>query len=208
MLSFLAAPENVAFVTAILLMLLIGVVQLFGLGGDFHADAHADLHADAAHLDLLSWLGFGRLPLLMLLVVFLAIFGLLGLIGQQAAADWTGAPLTPWIAVPAALVAALPLTGVSARVLARVLPHDHTTALPLEALIGSTAQVVTGRATFGSPARARAEDHFGQVHYVMVEPDAPGLAFEEGEPVLLIRREGDSFRAISRGDFRLPRLEG
>jgi hypothetical protein len=41
----------------------------------------------------------------------------------------------------------------------------------------------------------------------MVEPDRSGAVFEEGEQVLLVRREGDLFRAISRGDFHLPRLE-
>lgn len=206
MLSFLGASENVVFVTAIFLMLLIGVVQLIGLGDQLTGDINADLHADA-DLNLLSWLGVGRLPLLMLLVVFLAIFGVAGLILQQAIFDWTGAPLNAWIAVPAVAVASLPLTGLAARGLARILPHDDTTAVPLEVLIGTTAQVVTGRATLGSPARARAEDHHGQAHYVMVEPNDSGQVFEEGERVLLVRREGDLFRAISRGDFRLPSLE-
>ena len=90
---------------------------------------------------------------------------------------------------------------------ARVLPQDHTTAVPLEALIGRGAVIVTGRAAQGSPARARAEDHHGQEHYIMVEPNEDGLVFEEGESVLIVRREADIFRAISRGDFRLPRLE-
>jgi hypothetical protein len=208
LLSFLGASENVAFVSAILLMLLIGVVQLIGLGGDFHADAHVDVHVDAdAHLDLLGWLGVGRLPLLMLLVTFLAIFGITGLVAQQVIADLTGAPLTPWIAVPAVAVASLPLTGLMARGLARILPRDHTTAVPLEALLGRPAQIVTGRASAGSPARARAEDPFGQMHYVMVEPDVADQIFEEGETVLLVRREGECFRAISRGDYHLPRLD-
>ncbi len=194
------------FVTAILLMLLIGLVQLIGLG-DHAGDLDSGVHADA-EFNLLSWLGVGRLPLLMLLVVFLAIFGISGLILQQLVFDLTGAPLAAWIAVPAVALAALPATGLAARGLARILPQDHTTAVPLEVLIGSTAQVITGRATLGSPARARAEDHHGQAHYVMVEPDRSGQVFEEGERVLLVRREGELFRAISRGDFRLPSLEG
>ncbi|TGX52816.1 DUF1449 family protein [Sphingomonas gei] len=206
MLSFLGASENVAFVSAIVLMLLIGLVQLVGLGDHIGGDLHADLHADA-DFNLLSWLGVGQLPLLMLIVVFLAIFGTAGLILQQAMVDSTGAPLGAWIAVPAVTVGALPLTGFAARGLARILPRDYTTAVPLEALIGRSAQVITGRATLGSPARARAEDHHGQAHYVMVEPDQSGQVFEEGERVLLVRREGDLFRAISRGDFHLPRLE-
>lgn len=40
----------------------------------------------------------------------------------------------------------------------------------------------------------------------MVEPDNPGQIFEEGEQVLLVRRENDVFRAVSRGDHKLPQL--
>lgn len=205
MLEFVGAAENLFFSAAIVLMVLIGAVQLVGLGG--HFDAHFDTHVDADG-DLLGWLGFGRLPLLMLLVVFLAVFGLTGLIGQQAILDATGALLSPWIAVPAAAIVALPLTGLSARGLAKVLPGDFTTAVPLEVLIGRTAHVTIGRASHGSPARAKVEDQYGQTHYVMVEPEGADQSFEAGEPVLLVRQDGSIFRAISRGDFRLPRLDG
>jgi hypothetical protein len=206
-LAFLLAEGNFAFVVAVLLMLLIGLVQVIGFGHDVDADLHADVHGDL-HFDFLSWLGIGRLPLLMLIVIFLAVFGVGGLMLQQLLRDWTGAPLPMFAAVPLVGVAALPVTGLAARLLAPILPRDHTTAVPLEVLIGTTAQIVTGRASQGSPARARAQDHHGQVHYVMVEPDGAGQVFQEGEQVLLVRREGECFRAISRGDFYLPRLDG
>lgn len=207
MLAFLLAEGNFAFVVAVLLMLLIGLVQVIGLGHDVGADLHADVHGDL-HFDFLSWLGIGRLPLLMLIVLFLAVFGVGGLMLQQLLRDWTGAPLPMFAAVPLVGVAALPVTGLAARLLAPILPRDHSTAVPLEVLIGTTAHVVTGRASQGSPARARAQDHHGQVHYIMVEPDGAGQVFQEGEQVLLVRREGECFRAISRGDFYLPRLDG
>lgn len=203
MLEFLGLPQNIAFTAALVLMLLIGLVQLIGFGVELDADA--DLDADMGG-DLLSWLGVGRVPLLMLLVLFLGIFGSIGLLGEQAALEWAGALLSGWIAVPAATIAALPLTGLAARGLARVLPQDHTTAILLEELVGRFARIVIGRAVPGAPARARVEDHHGQPHYVMVEPDNPGQIFEEGEQVLLVRRENDVFRAISRGDHKLPQL--
>lgn len=204
MIAFLGASANIAFVSALILMVLIGVVHLIGFGGDFDADADLDMDGAAGFL---SWLGVGRLPLLMLIVLFLSVFGLVGLIGQQLVFDLTGGLLTPLIAVPAAALAALPLTGLGARGLARVLPRDHTTALPVEVLIGRGATIQTGRAMPGSPARARAEDPYGQAHFIMVEPDNDDQAFDEGERVLLVRREGHIFRAIARGDHHLPRLE-
>lgn len=203
MIAFLLAPENIVFVSALILMLLIGVLQAAGLGGHGGID-HG--HVDAP--DWLDWMGFGRVPLLVVLVLLLASFGLIGLIGQQLANDLAGGLLPWWIAVPGAAAAALPATGLAARVLAPVLPQDHTTAIDVEDLVGRAAVIVTGRAAPGSPARARVEDWHGQAHYVMLEPDNSGQAFEEGERVLLVRREGDTFRAIARGDHHLPRLGG
>ena len=196
MFAFLSAPENVVFVSALILMLLLGVVQAVGLTGDADFDAP----------DWLDWLGFGRVPLLVVFVLLLASFGLIGLIGQQLARDLSGALLPAWIAMPGAGALALPVTALGARLLAPILPQDHTTAIDVEDLVGSAATILTGRATTGSPARARVEDWHGQAHYLMVEPDNAGQVFEEGERVLLVRREGDVFRAIAVGDHHLPRL--
>lgn len=204
MAAFLFATENIVFVSAIVLMLLIGAVQAIGIAGDFDLDIHGD--ADLLGWLGLGWLGLGRLPLLMLLAIFLALFGMIGLIGQHLLLDFAGAMLSPLIAAPAAFLASLPLTGFAARSLAPLLPRDQSSAVPLDALTGSFARIVTGVARSGSPARARVEDVYGQAHYVMVEPDNAGQTLEEGETILLVRREDHVFRAISHGDHYLPRL--
>ena len=204
MAAFLFATENIVFVSAIVLMLLIGAVQAIGIAGDFDLDIHGD--ADLLGWLGLGWLGLGRLPLLMLLAIFLALFGMIGLIGQHLLLDFAGAMLSPLIAAPAAFLASLPLTGFAARWLAPLLPRDQSSAVPLDALTGSFARIVTGVARSGSPARARVEDVDGQAHYVMVEPDNAGQTLEEGENILLVRREEHVFRAISHGDHYLPRL--
>jgi len=194
--AFLSAPENVVFVSALVLMLMLGIVQAVGVVGDADFDAP----------DWLGWLGFGRVPLLVVIVLLLASFGLIGLIGQQLARDLSGALLPAWIAMLGAGALALPVTALGARLLAPILPQDHTTAIDVEDLVGSAATILTGRATTGSPARARVDDWHGQAHYLMVEPDNAGQVFEEGERVLLVRREGDVFRAIAYGDHHLPKL--
>ena len=201
-LAFMIEGDTIVFTSALVLMLLIGLVEAIGLGG-----SAVELDGDMDGGDLLGWLGFGRLPLLMLLVVFLAAFGVLGLSGQQLAAAITGAPLSPWLAAPAAAAAALPVTGLLARGLARILPRDETTAIHLDDLVGLAATIVTGRATQGSPARAKVRDHFGQDHYVMAEPDNAGQSFAEGEEIILVRREDHLFRAISQGRSLLPQLD-
>ncbi|WP_394652478.1 OB-fold-containig protein [uncultured Sphingomonas sp.] len=189
------------FSAAIVLMLLIGLIQAIGFAPVDHGfDADFDS-------DLLGWLGIGRVPLLILLVLYLASFGLIGLIGQQLSHDLLGGLQPLWIAAPAAAIVALPATGVAARLIGGLVPQDHTTAIPIEDLVGRPATIQIGRATPGSPARARVVDRFGQAHHVMVEPDNAGQTFLEGEIVLLVRRDGDSFRAITRGDHLLPGLD-
>lgn len=201
-LAFMVGDDSIVFTVALVLMALIGLVEAIGLGG-----AGLGLDTDGPDSDLLGWLGFGQLPLLMLLVLFLALFGVVGLAFQQFMVELTGATLTPWIAGPVAAAAALPLTGLLARPLARILPRDETTAIDVDELVGLRAVIVTGRAAPGSPARARVRDRFGQDHYVMAEPDNAGQSFGEGEAIILVRREAHIFKAITEGRTLIPLLD-
>jgi hypothetical protein len=191
-LELLGAGENIIFVMALVLMVMIGIVEAVGLGSA--ALGHdVDIDGDG---DWLSWLGVGRLPLLMLLVVFLASFASIGLIGQQIAHDVIGHFFPSLIAAPAAGVAAIPVTSAIANILARIMPKDETTAIGIDQLVGLHAEIIVGRATQGSPAKARVRDFHGQVHFVMAEPDNPESSFVEGDEILLVRRENHVFRAI------------
>jgi membrane protein implicated in regulation of membrane protease activity len=190
MLEIFAAPANLPFSVALLVMLMIGAVEALGLGA---SAAHLDVGADVDGGDLLGWLGVGQVPLLILLVVFLAIFGLAGLAIQQFAG-----PLPLWIATPAAAAAALPLTGLGSRGLARIMPRDETTAVSLDSLVGRKGTITVGTARRGSPAQARVSDVHGQVHYVMVEPYDDSHAIAEGETVRLDSREGHIFIGLAR----------
>jgi hypothetical protein len=203
MLDFLLASENFPFSVALLVMLLIGVVEAIGLGA---SAAHLDVHADGGG-DLLAWLGFGRVPLLILIVVFLALFGMIGLTLQQVVTALAGVPMAPWNAAALAGLAALPLLGISARGLARVLPGDETTAVSLDSLLGKRATILVGTARRGSAARAQVRDTHGQVHHVMMEPLGDAEAIAEGGTALLVRREGDLFIGLVEGDAHLPRLD-
>lgn len=196
--GFLLSPDNVPFVAALVLMLLIGLVEAFGLGGGAALgdglDADADVNVETP--SLLSWVNVGRLPLLMLIVVFLFSFGMTGLVGQAAVAAAIGRTL-PWFAAsPLALIVALPVTRVFGRAVARILPKDETSAVSRDSLVGRVAVIITGEARQGSAAEARLRDEHRQVHYVMVEPDNAGDVFPEGSSVLLVRRAGSRYFAI------------
>lgn len=200
MIDFWLADENMIFVAALVLMVAIGLLQLVGMG-EFGTDLDADVNGEVTGVadGLASFLGIGRLPFLILLTLFLMLFALTGFAGQQLLQAFTGALLTPYIAVPATALVALPLTGLLSRPLARILPRDETTAVSIDELVGRRATIEIGTAKMGYPARARASDRYRHTHFLMVEPDSADLSFAQGEEVLLVRREGDIFQAVPTG---------
>lgn len=195
--AFITSGDNVPFFAALLLMLLIGLVEALGLGGGATLTEGADADGDAlGRPSLLNWLNVGKLPLLMLIVIFLFSFGLVGLLLQQLLAGIFGRPGPWWLTVPLAVAAALPFTRLFGRLVARILPGDETTAVSRETLVGRWATIVTGKAEVGSAAQARVRDAHGQTHYVMIEPDDAGEVFEEGSQVIIVRQAGGRFFAI------------
>lgn len=207
MFDFWLSSGNLPFAVAIMVMLLLALLQIVGVGELIDSDADSDMTGDGAvDSGLLSVLGLGRLPLLIWLMVFLLVFGLIGVSGQQLMVALTGDTVNAWLAAPLAAIAALPITGAIARPLAKILPKDESTAVSPDELVGRFAEVQIGTATEGSPARARVLDRFGLAHNIMVEPDNAGQSFRAGHQVLLVRRERNVFKAVARGDQYLPRL--
>jgi hypothetical protein len=192
----LLADYNMPFALALVVMVLLGLVQAVGLGGLF-GDAELDADTDGGFADgLLSFLGIGRVPLMIWLISFLVLFAVLGVSLQELAANLLGAPLDPWLAAILAGLAAVPVNGLLVRPLAAILPGDETSAVGLDSLVGRRARIVTGRAAAGYPARAQVHDRHGQPHHVMVEPHEAGSEMLEGDEVLLVRRENDTFFGV------------
>jgi len=202
----LLADYNMPFAVALVVMVLLGLVQAVGLGG-LLGDADADADADSGFADgLLSFLGIGRVPLMIWLISFLVLFAAVG-VGIQALADGLlGGPLDRWLAAVLAGLAAVPVNGLLVRPLAAILPGDETTAVGLDSLLGRRARIVTGKAAAGYPARAQVHDHHGQVHYVMVEPHEAGSEMLEGDELLLVRREHETFFGMPLQERKLAPL--
>lgn len=145
---------------------------------------------------LLSLIGVGKVPFLIWLAMFLVVFAGIGVSGQELAQSLLGGPFDALAAGALAGIAALPINGVLARPMGALLPKDESSAIHTSNLIRRDAVIQTGTARAGSPARGKVIDQFGQAHFVMVEPHDPDLAFGEGETVLIVRREGETFYAI------------
>jgi membrane protein implicated in regulation of membrane protease activity len=145
----------------------------------------------------LGWLHLGKVPALILLILFLIGFALSGYLIQGMALSFGGHLLPAWMAsIPAAL-AGLSLTSMLGGLLAHIIPRDETSAISEQSLIGRAGVVVRGIARTGFAAEVKVRDVYGRAHYVMVEPDLPEQVFEEGANVLLVKKSGVSFRCIA-----------
>ena len=212
MIDFLLATENMPFTVALAVMFgiafLEGVTVLLGfaLSGmldallpdfDMDFDIEAELEAPSSISRMLSWLRVGKVPMLMLLIVFLTGFGLIGLALQSLLHGSFGFLLPNWLMSIPAFLLALPVVRIFGGALNRIMPNDETDAVSADSLVGRLATITLGTAVSGSPAEAKVRDIHGTTHYVMVEPDMAGESFAAQSSVLLVRNEGAVFKAIT-----------
>ena len=198
-LNFLSQPETLPFATALALMVLLGAVSVIGLDFDVGADTPAidvDVDANAGSaaegLHLIDWLNPGRIPVMAALALFLMIYGLIGLIGQQALDSSTGM-LPAWLAALVALPAAYIAWQPASPIIGKIMPRDHTDAISLESLKGRRAVIDIGTATHTSSARATVRDVHGTRHSVMVVMSLPSHEAHAGDEVYLLEigRDGE-----------------
>lgn len=197
---FLAA-ETVPFGVAFALMLALGVLEAIGLALSFSPSAWLDNllpepAVDAGVEGVLGWLHVGRVPSLVLLVLFLAGFALGGYGVQLLARGVIGGYLPSLAAaVPAVACGVLAVRSLGA-VLARVIPRDESSAISEAEFVGRVALVTAASARKGLAAQARLRDGHGRSHFVLVEPDAPGLVLRDGMEVLVVKKSGSVYRVI------------
>lgn len=201
--ELLLDPDTWLFTAAIGLVLGLAVIEglslLLGLGGLSGWAEHwlPDGHGPDAD-GWLGWLHLGKVPLTILLILFLTAFSLAGFAAQMLARQLLGQFLPLPLVAMGALFLAVPAVRGLGGLLGRIMPKDETAAISLDELVGRIATVVAGTARFGRPAQARVRDGLGRTHYVMVEPDADGAEFPAGTEVLLVRRAGGSrFQGIA-----------
>lgn len=211
MLEFITAPQNLAFSVALVLMmgiaLLEGITAIFGvaLSGvldsllpDFDFDMELDVEAHSPHAlsRLLAWLRFGKVPVLILLVIFLTGFGLIGLGIQSFTQNTMGFLWPGYIASIPAVFLTLPIVRVLGGAIGFIMPKDETEAVSQDSFIGRIANITLGTAKAGSPAEAKLFDQYGTTHYIMVEPDNVNDEFDKTTPVLVIKKAGHIFKVI------------
>ncbi len=196
------APETYPF--GVSLALIVAVALIEGLGilislspSNLIDHALPELHADSGVDRVLGWLHIGKVPALVILVLFLGGYTVFGYAMQMAARGLFGAYLPAWaaglLAVPSGLAT---VRGLGALV-AHIVPRDETSAVSELTLIGRAGIVTQGAARRGLAAQVRVRDGHGRTHYLMVEPDVDDEVFEEGSQVLIVRKAGAFFRCIA-----------
>lgn len=202
--DILLAPHNLPFSIALALMAIGALLQIVASGvsdavdvfdGDATPDV-GDLDAGNAISGALGWLGVGTMPFFMLLSLFFALFGLIGLFLQTQMIARTGAALPTLLASLAALGATIPALKISGLILRPILPRDETEAVSPDSFLGRQATIEVGVARHNRPAQARLQDSFGHFHYIQVEPQNVADEFAAGATVLVVARREHLFLVV------------
>jgi len=209
MFELVTAAGTLPFVVALVVVMMLALVEVIGALTGFSASGMVEDAIDlspsavagaadyASTLDrFLGWLHCGKVPALVLLAIFLLVFGGFGLAVQIVLHGLAGFTLPAWLLAPAAIPPAFVGTRWLGGLMARVMPRDETQSISRDDLVGRVAIVVLGEARVGSPAQAKVRDRFGRQHYVMIEPDDAAASFAQGSRALLVARNGGIYRAI------------
>lgn len=194
---FLSSDAFPFAVCAIILACLTGIEILclligFSLG---HVLEKAWPSDHAGLTGLLSWLNVGGVPILILIMLLLGTFSITGFV-LQVIATTIFAPLPVIIASVAALLAALSITRLSSRVVAKIVPRDESYVVHLSDFIGRSGEVTVGPLDQALPGRVRLKDQYGNWHLLRARAAPSEKAIAIGTQVLLVDHVSDIFIAI------------
>jgi hypothetical protein len=200
--SLFTAPETLPF--GVGFGLIVGIALFEGLGmlvsmspSNLIDDWLPDVSGDGALDRVLGWLHVGRVPALVLLLLFLTGYVLFGYGLQMVAHGLFGGYLPAWMAGLLAVPSGMATVRGLGSLIAHIVPRDETSAVSEQSLVGRVGVVTAGGARRGLAAQARVRDALGRSHYLMVEPDIDDEVFEEGAQVLIVRKAGAFYRCIA-----------
>jgi len=192
-------PETFPFGVALLLMIGLGVIEGIGIFIAMSPSQIFDHQFELNHPDVdgsLGWLHVGKVPILVLLILFLLGFAISGYVIQMLCTSLFGTYIPALVAtLPATLIGLSTVRGLGG-LLALIIPKDETTAVSEQTLIGRAGIITTGTAKPGMAAQVKIRDQHGYYHYLMVEPDEADVEFEEGSEVLIVKKQGAIYRGI------------
>ncbi|MEM7318164.1 MAG: OB-fold-containig protein [Pseudomonadota bacterium] len=182
--------------------------------GDFELDIDPDIDLDgfelaevepeldtAPEMGLTSWLGWGKMPFMIWVAVFLAAFGLSGMGLQLSLRDLFGFDAPAVLASIPALVFGVWFARGFGGVFARLLPKTETESVSERMLARRRGIITQGTAARGRPAEVKVTDRFGNFHYLRAEPFQDGQELAQGTEVLVLRnRKSGAFVLVGLSD--------
>lgn len=200
--SLFTAPQNLPF--GIGFALIVGIALLEGVGmlvslspSNFLDDLLPDIDSDSGLDRVLGWLHMGKVPALVLLLLFLCGYTVFGYSLQVVANGLFGGFLPAWLAGLLAVPAGMATVRGLGSLIAHIIPRDETSVVSEQSLVGRVGVIVSGGARRGLAAQAKVKDSHGRSHYLMVEPDIDDEVFNEGTQVLIVRKAGAFYRCIA-----------
>ena len=196
------APQTLPFGVAIAVLVAVALIEGVGMllaasPSSWVENLLPDVDGDGALEQMLGWLHVGKVPMLVLLILFLTGYALFGYSLQMLAHGVVGSFLPAAVAGVIALPAGVATVRSLGALLSHVMPADETTAVSEQTLIGRAGVVSAGTARKELAAQARIRDAHGRTHYLMVLPDIDGEEFPEGTQVLIVGKAGAFWRCIA-----------
>ena len=209
--SFILSDYNAIYLYSILIMFCIFILELVSMLGGFHissfiddafpdfdldADLDVDIEIDGGvpfHHVLLSWFNLGKVPFLVLVIIFLTAFGLTGFIAQYLTITLIKINIPSLILILADLIFSFYVLHKIGGFVGRIIPSEETSAVSQESFIGRIAVITTGTSKRGMPAQAKIKDEHGRFHYVMTEPLNDEDEFDQGFQVVIVDKKGRNY---------------
>ncbi|WP_201829500.1 OB-fold-containig protein [Microvirga zambiensis] len=169
----------------------------------FESETFGGYHADTGETGfiggLMGWINAGRVPLLIVIITWLAAFAAAGFMLQTLAASLL-APLPVAVAGFIAFGLAAPATRFTTRLVSRIVPRDETYVVSDADLIGRVAEVTLGPLDRGPAGRVKVRDTHGNWHFPMAKLADGHDPIPVGAQALLVERNGTTFLVIPAPD--------
>jgi Protein of unknown function (DUF1449) len=196
-----SSQETLPFGVAAALIVAIALIEGLGMfvsmsPSNLIDDLLPEIHGDDALDRILGWLYVGRVPSLVLLILFLSGYAVFGYGMQIVSRGLIGSYLPTWMAALLAIPAGMATVRGLGALIAHIVPKDETSAVSEQTLIGRTGVISGGQARRGLAAQSRVRDGHGRIHYLMVEPDMDDDILEDGAQILIVRKAGSFYRCI------------
>ena len=217
MLEFLLADENIPYAVVLTLLLFLcffeGVGTLLGLGisgvldslipdiPDIDTSHNLNVHelgSGSSITRLLGWLRVGKVPLLILLIIYLFWFGSIGYFLNYVSMSLMNILLPKIISIPIAVFGSLPATRIGGAILEKIMPKDETSSVSIDSFLGREAKITIGQATDTITAEAKIVDEYGQTHYIMVLAEEGQGPYSSENLLLIVRRIKNCFIVIQK----------